>query len=420
MQAQVPAEAVDSLDEKTTEVYWIEKIKLQPEVALNYFNLGVVLQKAGKYEEAIKNYDKAIELKSPLAPVAVFYKARAFESLGNTGTAKLLISSIEIEKVPPNFKTKVLEYKNKLYADSAIEASQIEYKKEDLNIDNDYKDEKTFSAYLEVMRGTNSNPDIYADTQSSSISSDVQSQYRAGIDYLASVSDSHDFKLSYAFAATQFDKSTGSNYASHDVALPVSIYFESSRLKLTPMYTLDTYAGSNFSESKGADLGYTLKLNNNYLNFNVQALKIDNKTTTYSYLSGNSTKLSVSYDQRFSSSRFTTTLYRADYKYQDTSTLGSSYTSYVGWLSYMYYFNDFDFSLGGGLDSKQYVKASSVTTTRRDLKYSLNLQLGYSFATYFRIFIDGSYIKNTSNFNTTTDDRNYQQNAISAGLSWTF
>lgn len=406
------------LSDKESVDYWIFKIQENPTSALNYFNLGVVQQKNKECEKAIKNYDKAIELKSPLVPVAVYYKARCYESMGKTEEAQKLVSSIELDKVPENLKIKVLDFKNKLYAanvlaDEDSTAAESEQSEE-------YEEESKFNAYLEVSKGSNSNPEIYADTQQSSIKADTFGQFRVGATYIPLVSNRYDLKLNYDYSGTQFDKSTGSSYASHDLYIPYSIYFDKSRLKISPQMTLDTYAGSNFSESKGFELSYTFKLDSDYLNFNVQSNQITNKTTTYSYLSGSHQRIGISYDRKSVDSSLITSLYKTDYKYQDTSTLGSSYTSYSLGLYYSKYISNFDIGLGATFDYKQYVKASSVSTRRQDNKISGSLQIGYTFLDNYRIFLDSYLAKNSSNFNTTTDDRNYQQSIYSLGFSWAY
>jgi hypothetical protein len=415
------AQAVSvSEDFKKTQAYWQQQINADPLKPLNYFNMGVVLQQNKKYSEAITSYDKAIELHSPLAPVALFYKARAYEALGQVPEAQKTISTINMATIPPALKTRVLEYKNKLFADE-VATDQVSVSMAAADTPQvSQTEEKDLSVYLEVMRGSNSNPDIYADTQSSSIQADAQTQFRASFDYLAWVSGFHDFRLSYSYSATQFDKTTSSNYASHDVMLPISFYFGNSRLKINPELIKDTYSGSDFSESKGAELAYTYKLKDSYLNLSVQAMTIDNKTTSYSYLTGNMQKYSLSYENRWSNSKLISSFYGSQYKYQDSATLASSYAAYGGGLSYVYYNGDFDLSTSLSLEGRQYKKASANTSARTDLKAAVNAQLGYVLGANIRLFLDANYTKNKSNFDTTTDDRNYTQSIYSIGLNWSY
>ncbi|MEQ1722404.1 MAG: tetratricopeptide repeat protein [Pseudobdellovibrio sp.] len=412
------AQNASLLNDKESADYWINKIQQNPTLALNYFNLGVVQQKNQEYEKAIKNYDKAIELKSLLVPVAIYYKARCYESMGKPEEAQRLVSTIELDKVPENLKAKVLVYKNKLYAADVI--GDEEPAEPNSKTIEDQQEESKFNAFAEVSKGSNSNPEVYAETQQSSIKADTFGQFRLGATYIPVVSNNYDVKLNYDYSGTQFDKSTGSSYASHDVYIPISIYFDKSRIKLSPQFTLDTYAGSNFSESKGFELSYAFKIDSNYLNFNLQTNQISNKTTTYTYLSGSQQRIGISYDNKSVDSSLKTSLYKTDYKYQDTSTLGSSYTSYSLGFYYTKYIYNFDIGMGVTFDNKQYIKAFSVSTKRQDNKISGSFQIGYSFLEYYRVFLEAYTAKNSSNFNTTTDDRNYQQSIYSLGFSWAY
>ncbi len=407
--------------DKGTEAYWLNEIKQDSGKALNYFNLGVIYQKNKKNELAIVNYNKAIGLKSPLTPVAIFYKAKAYESLGKIDDTKQLLSTLKIDEVPENLKKMVLEYKNKLFAESAAQGTGMA---SDINESEsesaDEANEKVLNFYIEAMVGKNSNPNIYADTQTGSIQADAQTQFRSNLDFLASVSSIHDFTISYAYSNTQFDRNSTSNYSNQELYFPLALYWSKSKFKITPLYSQDSYSGSVFSESTGGDLAFSLKLGDDYLNFTYEALNINNKTTTYSYLTGKQQKLFLSYDRRWAQSKVVTSFYKSDYAYVDTTSLASSYSAFGFGLSYVYYFANFDLNPLFNFEIRQYKKATSNPTARLDQKYMASVQLGYSFKNNIRIFLDGSILKNVSNFNSTSDDRNYQQNTYAAGLAWSY
>ena len=82
------------------------------------------------------------------------------------------------------------------------------------------------------------------------------------------------------------------NYKYNDLTLPISFYFDSYKLKLTPEYFSDYDQTTFFSDQKGASAELTYKSTDTYYNFLIQTNRILNKTTTYDYLSGYQNKFS--------------------------------------------------------------------------------------------------------------------------------
>ena len=98
--------------------YWQGQIIENPEKALNYFNLGVVFQNKKLFNLAISNYNKVIELKSPLTPVALYYQALAYEKLNQIDKTKTALTRIKTETLSPELKAQILAYKNKIFTGS--------------------------------------------------------------------------------------------------------------------------------------------------------------------------------------------------------------------------------------------------------------------------------------------------------------
>ncbi len=408
------AESATNTDVKLTESYWLEQIRNKPSLALNYFNLGVVYQKNGKFDLAVSSYNKVIELGSSLSPVALYYKARALESSGKIEDAKTALTVIDIEKVPLNIKSRVLEYKNSLFATSGVEVSQPD--EED---DYEETEEERFSGYLAMTFGQNSNPEIYTNTQSINIKKDSQITGSANLNYLLSYSSHHELSASYSFSSTNYSRATSSNDSSHEISLPISYYFWNSRVTLEPVYSQDFFGGSLYSESAGASLSHSLKISDHYFNVGLQSLKNTNKTTTYSFLTGPQLKYFMSYDMRWVRTRLALGIYRYESNYVDTSTLASSYKSNAFYANYYYNIGSYDFSISSTYETRDYVKISG-SAQRTDKKLSLGAQAGYSIKNNYRVYIDYTNLTNSSNYNTTTDDRAYKQSQALLGLSYSW
>lgn len=395
--------------------YWQQKVQEEPRLALNHFNLGVLLHKNKDYAGAIEQYDKVIELHSPLNAAAVYYKAQALESLGRTDEAKNILSTLSLQDVPLQFKERILTYKNRLFAES-LNLPQDE----DEKTPRTQKSEKRLSLFLDYSRGSNSNPESTNENTSTSVTADQQSQVRAGVDVLALYSANYDVKIDYAYLKTTYDKQSALNYSYHDITLPVAYYVDNARVKVTPEFFRDSYGNDVFSEQAGASFDYTYKFGDNYFGLTLLSTSIKNKTTTYSYLTGSQTKLQLSYTQNFSSSKTIYRLYTSRYNYQDTPTLASSYVTGGLNLGYTVYAGYFDFSLSANFEVKNYVRAPTTTTPRTDFKSSVDLEIGLVASQYLRFYGEGSYTDNRSNYNTTADDHNYKQSLLLLGLQLSY
>lgn len=409
-------------EDKTTIEYWEAKISQSPDTALYHFNLGVIYQKKNELEKAIYEYDKVVTLKSKLVPVALYYKARALESSDQISAAKETIALVNMSDVPENTKVAILTYKNKLFSSEfkkSAEGSELA-EPSDTATPTNKDEEKRLSLYFDASAGSNSNPQTLAPTSTTAIVADTQTQLRAGIDYLVSYSSVHDVKANYYYSGTSYSKSKASNYNYHDVTLPVAFYFDSYRLKITPEFFTDIYSGSVYSEQKGVSADSSYKTKDNYINLVVQSNDIKTKDSAYSYLSGTQMKFLLGFEQRWASSKINYKIYSSDYKYQDTSTLGSSYKTLGYGITYSQYLGALDAALGAVLENRNYVKAASNAKARSDQRTYLSLQAGYSFSTYYRVYIDASASVNKSNFDTTTNDKSYNQNLILAGISFNY
>lgn len=395
--------------------YWQQKVQTEPGTALNHFNYGVLLHKNKDYNAAIAQYNEVIELASPLNAAAVYYKAQALESLGKTDEAKNILSSLSLQDVPPKFKERILTYKNRLFAESFNLP-----KEEDEEAPRTQKNEKRLSLFFDFSRGSNSNPEATNENTSTTVTADQQSQIRAGVDVLALYSTDFDVKLGYAYLQTNYDKQSTLNYNYHDVTLPLAYYLDNARVKLTPEFFRDSYGSDVFSEQIGASFDYTYKFGDNYFGITLLSTSIKNKTSTYSYLTGSQTKVQLSYTQNFSSSKASYRLYTANFRYQDTSTLASSYQTGGLNLGYTLYAGYFDFSLAANFEAKTFVRAPGTTTQRSDFKSSADFEAGVVASKYLRFYGSAAYTDNRSNYNTTTDDRTYKQSMFLLGVQLSY
>lgn len=409
-----PSEQVNTTTNDSLE-YWQQKVQQEPRVALNHFNLGVLLHKNKSYAAAIAQYNEVIALKSPLLAAAVYYKAQALETTGRVDEARNILSSLSLQDVPPKFKERILTYKNKLFAES-FNMAQDEVE-EAPRAD---KNEKRLSLFLDYSRGSNSNPEATNENTATTLSADQQSQVRAGVDVLALYSSDYDIKLDYAYLQTTYDKQSSLNYSYHDITLPLAYYTDNARIKLTPEFFRDSYDRDVFSEQTGASFDYTYKFGDNYFGITLLSTNISNKTATYSYLTGSQTKIQLAYTQNWTSSRAVYRIYSANYHYQDSATLASSYTTGGLSIGYTLYTDFFDFSLSTNFEAKTFKRAPTTTTARSDFKSSVDFEVGLIAGKYLRFYGSASYTDNRSNYNTAADDRTYKQSLFLLGAQLSY
>lgn len=400
--------------------YWKAQILKDPHNAIYYFNLGVVHQKQSDFENALINYDKVILLKSKLAPVALFYKAKIFEIQGKSDLTKKSLAAIQMDEVPEKTGATILAFKNRVFAEDFKESSEANESSRDESAQATVPEEKRLSLYLDFSSGSNSNPSSLSPTSTTTINSETQNQFRAGADYMFSYSSFHDLKLNYYYSQSSYAKTSSLNYYYHDVTLPIAFYFDSYRFKLTPEYFVDDYDGSAYSTQAGGLLEVTYKYSDHYFSTLFQSNNIKNKTTTYSYLDGYQQKFQIGFEKRWALFRAGIKYYSSKYSYLDLSTLASSYQSSGLSTNISYYQNNFDLSLTGVYESKKYTKANSETSARTDSKTYASLQLGYNFSDYYRVYFEGNSTNNKSNFDTSANDRRYTQSLILAGLSFNY
>ncbi|MBC7467246.1 MAG: hypothetical protein H7256_14745 [Bdellovibrio sp.] len=401
--------------------YWIARTQRNPNDAMAWFNLSVLRQRDKKYDEAHTGYEKVVQLNSPLSPVALYYNSLVYVAQNNPAAAKALLVKINIEKVPIHLKTKVLGLKNKLFlADFAEQKDLTDVLSDQSKTaekESAVKKEKSFSGYAEINYGSNSNPQTEADLTSNQISSDNQTQGRLNLGYQFYANSDFEVRADYAFSATSFQKNTGSNFNYHDLVIPLSYYFDAYRFRLSPEYYQDTYGGPAFSNSLGGTLELTLRDGNSFYGLSGSSQNIKNVTTTYSYLTGSQSKVALSASSEWSANSFSFAPYFTKLQYQDTSTLGSSYQAFGANANYTRLELPWIFALSLGYEQRNYVKATADTFARTDKRTFAELRIGYLLNANWKLNLDASTTDNSSNFNTTTNNRSYKQTILVGGIS---
>jgi hypothetical protein len=386
----------------------LKKTKSEPKNALAYFNLGVLYKKAGQNELAIASFDKVVELKSSLAPAAIYYKALTQSQIGKKEDAKKTIQGVNLEGLPENLKSQVTGFKNELFAVAEPEKQEVE------------AEDKAFSFSVDLSGGYNSNPAATNSPLPPTTGSDSTFEEKAGLGYRISESKVHDLSLSYYFSNSSYSTDTGYNYFYHEVTLPFGYYFENYRLRITPEYFNDNFGAANFSQSLGGTLDFALHADDTYWGLSLRGASLANLTSSYYYLTGTETKFQLYYETSTEKMRFLVNFAYNSFAYQDTTTLASSYVAYPISISYSWYWPKFDCTASVSEESRTYAVASATSSVaRQDTKYYESLHAGYTVMSETQIYLETTATQNSSNYSTSsTGNYNYSQFTAMLGATY--
>ena len=383
---------------------WKTEAKAHPKSALAYFNLAVMYTKVSKYKLAVLAYNRVIELNSPLAPVARYYKALIFAEHGQPDVAKKIISEIQLDDIPSNLKKRVLELKNQLFVDSAIEEEEQE--EAEAATKNSNQSEKKFYIYLDFGLGENSNPASVSSPTGTGLSSDRLTQLKLSSSYLLSADKESDFKFIYSYLGSFYAADVSYNYYYNLLSLPYSFYFSESRIKISPEFYSDSFGNQAYSQSTGGTFEYALKMGDDYWGFNIHAASLYNVSSVYYYLTGTQERFQTYYEWRWSSSKLLLSVGYNQYKYQDLSTLSSSYTSYPLSFAYSEYFRNYDYTFSFGEEVKIYPQATVDPFARMDNRVFAAFHIDYNLSNQTQFYTEISIVQNQSNFNGSSVSTN--------------
>lgn len=392
-----------------------------PQNALAFFNLAVSYHKNKKWNAAVAAYDRVVELKSPLAPVALYYKALIYYDHWRFTPAKAILAEIQTEGLPINISQMVADLKTKISEQDYDDESNASLLIEDAP-GQDKPNEKHFTGYFDASIGYNSNP--YAGNSSPlpyTPMADTTEQLRAGVDFLMSYSQKTDLRLDYDFNGSFFSKQAGDNYYYHLLSLPFAYYYKKIRLKFTPNYFADNYGGDNYSIYYGAAIESTLHSGDTYWGATLSAGAIKNQTSYDAQYSGSRQRLTLYLQKRKRNSLFDFSMAFNQINYEDDAITTRSYVSYPINLAYTRNFNSLEVALTLGQETKSFPKATLMTAQRTDNRYIFDLRAGYYFTRWYQLYVDFAYLNNISTFDSAaTGYYSFQQTKAVGGISANF
>jgi hypothetical protein len=387
----------------------------------------------GQDDKALTFYSKVLETPNPWEANALYFEAVIFEKRGNASRSKALLNSIRTASLSAEMKLKVLAFKNYLYAEAFEPNSELEA---------DYRPPESSSTQAKITaaqptlaqtpsrlnllfdlaEGWNSNPGVLPDGQSQPLQGDSQTQVRGGLDGQIWASRFHELRFGYSYSGTYFGSQTSYNYDEHDIVLPLLFYFANFRLKLVPIYIVQGFAGSPFADQKGGNVELAYRDNTStFYGLGYQAMSIANLNPSYNYLSGQFAKVYAFSEKHWSESKFLIEFSSSHFaSAQNDQVVGASNRAFDLLLSYNRYLQSWDFGASFMGENRAYTEAPSDTQARVDWRETLDLQLGYSFTSQLRFYLDLAAASNQSNMQSSTANYSYNQATALLGLSSRF
>ena len=411
--------------------HWLTETGQHPDNGLGYFNLGRAYDDLHRNNEALMAFERTVELKSPLAPAALYYEAVIFEKMGSTMKAKKTLAKISIEQLPPNLKTQVLEFKNSLYANEMLTDSGLTLDQKDselspaseksnagqTTIPTNGKNRSRVNLLMDLSEGWNSNPGVLPSGQTVSVPGDRQTQVRAGADALLNSSWMHELKLNYFYSGTFFSSHEEFDFDENDFTLPVFFYFGHFRVKLVPIYIVQGYALAPFSMQSGGNAELAYREASTFWGLGYQGMSIDSVNTAFSYLTGAFAKYYAYSERHWSNSKLLLELSLSTFASADNSVVGASNTAGDLLMTYNEYWGDYDMAVSVVAENRVYVRGAQDTMARNDWKETGDLQFGYALSPDLRLYLDGGVTGNQSNMNSGSANYSYTQGTLVIGLS---
>ncbi len=109
--ASSPATEIELQEHETR---FRQELRVHPDSALLWFNLGQVLLAQGRHSEALTAYQRVIELKSPLSPAAQIYRAQCFLEMGRPLRARQEIEIVDLAQLPPSLRRQAQDLSSQL------------------------------------------------------------------------------------------------------------------------------------------------------------------------------------------------------------------------------------------------------------------------------------------------------------------
>ena len=389
--------------EKKSLEYWLNEYKKNPTNNLALFNIGVSYQLINNNILALKTYKKLISKGSPLTPIAYYYISQIYLEEGDAESARIAINKIDINKLPPKTKNRILAFKNSLFTDN----TEVERN-------------SSWSGNFKAGLGMNSNPQFISnDDTSNSIEQDEQVMLLANINYESFAGNNYDLDFNYQGNLYSFNEKSESSFSTNSIGTQLSFYTPSIRFMISPNYTFQSFGGKAFSSIYSATSELKVKLWSNYFAIGISYDSIDISNDDYFYLSGQSLKPYSNFQFNLYGLFMNLRYQRQNNNFQDSDTVSPSFTADTFNLSIYKKIQSWSFNIYSQFQDRVYNYDITEGMTREDQRWIYGLELNYFITSSWSLFASGFLINNSSNFDqNTSDDKNYNQLSVITGIHY--
>ncbi|MBT7609436.1 MAG: hypothetical protein HN576_06755 [Bacteriovoracaceae bacterium] len=374
------------------------------------FNLASIYLFEKKYQLALKHYSKVAKSDSKLKYPAQYYMAEAYFYLNKDKKAVAILISLKNRKLTKTLKRNVNEL-------------LIDLKPQDAKTKSTYKEEK-YSIWggAELALGFSDNYNLESElsiTKAGGI--ETEGDFILGLDIFATERVSISPSFNYYFSNEQ---KTG-GYTSSGNILQVKLknrYRKDRTLFITGnTESVSTY-DSPYLSKVSAQIGQTHLADTTRLTYRYKFQSTSEEAVSANYLAGTAHYILASYSIYAGDWETRLGLSYTTKNLNDTATTISSYSSFRPGLVFSYKNSDNGkFDIKFSLNIKNYKKKETgEKEKRKDSFFNVTLEKSTKLGKYISLFGSYSYSKNTSNYNTATNNNEYDVNSLKVGVNVDF
>lgn len=373
------------------------------------FNLASIYLYEKNYKMALRHYSIVAKSDSNLKLAAQYFMAESYFYLREDQKAARILTRLKKKKLPRSLKNNV----NELYADL-----DLKEKKSEENGSDRY--EVWGGADLALGYSDNLNLDSELDTTKTG-GVELDGDFILGMDIYASEDSTFTPSINYYFSEEQ---KTGGYSTSGTIAqLRYKKRYQTNKSFYLKggLESVKTYDSPYLSKTN-LQIGQTHSGKESRLNYSYRYQSISEEVTSANYLAGTAHYLKGSYSLY---GETVTTRLALDYTVKslnDSATTASSYSGYRPSLSFEFKGkNQKKLRLGVGFNVKNYKKKDTgEKEKRKDSLLVLDLESSKKLGKYVELFAGYSYAKNSSNYNSATNNKEYSVNSVKVGVNVEF
>jgi hypothetical protein len=375
------------------------------------FNLASIYLYEKNYKLALRHYSIVGKSDSKLKLAALYFMAECYFYLREDGKAAKILSNLKKKKLPSSLRNNVKE----LYSDLNLKTP---LSKKDKNGGDKY--EMWGAGELALGYSDNLNLDSELDTTKVG-GVELEGDFILGMDIYANNNVTVTPSVNYYFSNEQKTGGYSSSGTIAQLRLKNKLSKVRSVILKAGIENINTY-DSPYLSKMNFQVGQVHSYKESRVSYYYKYQSISEEIVSANYLAGSAHFLGSSYSRY---GEIVTTRLGLSYtskNLNDSATTASSYTGVRPSLSLTFKgSNQKKFTVSAGVNIKSYKKKDSgEKEKRKDTLLTLDLESSKNIGKYVEIFAAYGYGKNTSNYKSALNNKEYSANSIKVGFNVEF